>query len=106
MEVSKNSFKFKTWFDKLPDWVNHNDLYMITLLNSTCLQKLQEKKQLKLKYQLRHQTEKNDKTRYTSQKSIHHKRLGPRPLGPGEIDGLLVPPGKACFRLTDYLITG
>ena len=25
--------------------------------------------------------------------------LGPRPLGPGEIDGLLVPPGKACFTV-------
>ena len=31
---------------------------------------------------------------------------GPRPLGPKEIDGLLVPPGKACSLLTDHLITG
>ena len=29
-----------------------------------------------------------------------------RPLGLGEIDGLLVPPGKAAHLLTDYLITG
>ena len=29
----------------------------------------------------------------------------PRPLGPKEIDGLLVPPGKACTMLTGYLIT-
>ena len=31
---------------------------------------------------------------------------GPRPLGPKEIDGLLLPPGKACSLLTDHLITG
>ena len=30
----------------------------------------------------------------------------PAHLGPGEIDGLLVPPGKACSLLTDYLNTG
>ena len=30
----------------------------------------------------------------------------PRPLGPKEIDGLLVPPGKASTLLTDHLITG
>ena len=30
---------------------------------------------------------------------------GPRPLGPKEIDGLLVPPGKAYSMLTGYLIT-
>ena len=30
----------------------------------------------------------------------------PRPLGPKEIDGLLVPPGKAYTLLTDHLITG
>ena len=30
----------------------------------------------------------------------------PRPLGPKEIDGLLVPPGTACSLLTDHLITG
>ena len=29
---------------------------------------------------------------------------GPRPLGPKEIDGLLVPPGKAYTLLTDHLI--
>ena len=28
------------------------------------------------------------------------------PLGLGEIDGLLVPPGKAYKLLTDHLITG
>ena len=27
--------------------------------------------------------------------------MGPRPLGPKEIDGLLVPPGKASMLLTD-----
>ena len=32
--------------------------------------------------------------------------LGPRPLGPKEIDGLLVSPGKASLLLTDHLITG
>ena len=32
--------------------------------------------------------------------------LGPRPLGPKEIDGLLVSPGKASSLLTDHLITG
>ena len=31
---------------------------------------------------------------------------GPRPLGPKEIDGLLVHPGKAYTLLTDHLITG
>ena len=31
---------------------------------------------------------------------------GGRPLGPKEIDGLLVAPGKACTLLTDYLIIG
>ena len=31
---------------------------------------------------------------------------GPCPLGPKEIDGLLVPPGKASSLLTDHLITG
>ena len=30
----------------------------------------------------------------------------PRPLGPKEIDGLLVPPGKGYLLLTDHLITG
>ena len=29
--------------------------------------------------------------------------LGPRPLGPKEIDGLLVPPGKAYTLLTNHL---
>ena len=33
------------------------------------------------------------------------KLLGPRPLGSKEIDGLLVPPGKAYTLLTDHLIT-
>ena len=28
------------------------------------------------------------------------------PLGPKEIDKLLVPPGKASLLLTDHLITG
>ena len=32
--------------------------------------------------------------------------MGPCPLGPKEIDGLLVPPGKAYTLLTDHLITG
>ena len=32
--------------------------------------------------------------------------MGPCPLGPKEIDGLLVPPGKAYTLLTDRLITG
>ena len=32
--------------------------------------------------------------------------LGPRPLGPKEIDVLLVPPGKAYTMLTGYLISG
>ena len=31
---------------------------------------------------------------------------GPRPLWPKEIDGLLVPPGKAYTLPTDCLITG
>ena len=34
------------------------------------------------------------------------QRFGPRPLGPKEIDGLLVSPGKASLLLTDHLITG
>ena len=32
-------------------------------------------------------------------------QYGPRPLGPKEIDGLLVPPSKAFSLLTDHLIT-
>ena len=32
--------------------------------------------------------------------------MGPRPLGSKEIDGLLVPPGKAPSLLTGHLITG
>ena len=32
--------------------------------------------------------------------------MGPRPMGPKEIDGLFVPPGKAYTLLTNYLITG
>ena len=31
---------------------------------------------------------------------------GTRPFGPKEIDGLLVPPGKASTLLTDHLLTG
>ena len=31
---------------------------------------------------------------------------GPCPLGPTEIYGLFVPPGKAYMLLTDHLITG
>ena len=31
--------------------------------------------------------------------------MGVRPLGPKEIDGLLVPPGKANTLLADHLIT-
>ena len=32
--------------------------------------------------------------------------MGTRSLGPKEIDGLLVPKGKAYTLLTDHLITG
>ena len=32
--------------------------------------------------------------------------MGIRPLGSKEIDGLLVPPGKAYMLLPDHLITG
>ena len=32
--------------------------------------------------------------------------LAPANRGPGVIDGLLVPPGKASNLLTDHLITG
>ena len=32
--------------------------------------------------------------------------MGTRPLGPKEIDSLLVPPGKAYTLLTGHLITG
>ena len=32
--------------------------------------------------------------------------MGLCPLGPIEIDGLLVPPGKSSLLLTDHLITG
>ena len=32
--------------------------------------------------------------------------MDPRPLGPKEIDGLLVPPGKASTLLIDHLISG
>ena len=32
--------------------------------------------------------------------------MGPCPFGPEEIDGLLVPPGKAYALLTAHLITG
>ena len=35
-----------------------------------------------------------------------NESVSPRPLGPKEIDGLLVPPGKACSLLTDHPITG
>ena len=45
--------------------------------------------------------------------SFHHfakiqnmTSYGPSPLGPKEIEGLLVPPGKANTLLTDHLITG
>ena len=31
---------------------------------------------------------------------------GPPPIGPKEIDGMLVPPGKAYVLLTDHLFTG
>ena len=43
---------------------------------------------------------------YLSMVHIRLANMGPRPLGPKEIDGLLVPPGKACSLLTDHLITG
>ena len=43
---------------------------------------------------------------YYHSKPIRTFKGSPRPLGPGEIDGLLVPPGKAFSLLTDYLITG
>ena len=39
-------------------------------------------------------------TRYVLHTMILHEILGPRPLGPKEIDGLLVPPGKAYTMLT------
>ena len=32
--------------------------------------------------------------------------MGPRPLGPKEIDGLLVSPGKDYTLLTGHMITG
>ena len=32
--------------------------------------------------------------------------MGPDPLEPKEIDGLLVPPGKSYMLLNDHLITG
>ena len=32
--------------------------------------------------------------------------MGPRPMGPKEIDGLLVPPGKVYTLLTEHLIIG
>ena len=37
---------------------------------------------------------------------LHIKFGTPRLLGPKEIEGLLVPPGKACLLLADHLITG
>ena len=39
---------------------------------------------------------------------MHILNKGPRPLvpRPGEIDGLLVPPGKASYLLTNHMITG
>ena len=44
---------------------------------------------------------------HTVSLSTAHKNLcGSRPFGPKEIDGLLVPPGKAHTLLTDHLITG
>ena len=33
------------------------------------------------------------------------ENMGPRPFGSKEIDGLLVPPGKASTLLTDHRIT-
>ena len=38
---------------------------------------------------------------------LKHKvwNMDPRPLGPKDIDGLLLPPGKAYTLLTDHLIT-
>ena len=45
-------------------------------------------------------------TRAAKHSSVHIVHFGPRPLGPKEIDGLLVSPGKASSLLTDYLITG
>ena len=39
-------------------------------------------------------------------KILNKEMIGPRPLGPKEIDGLLVPRGKAHTLLTDHLITG
>ena len=32
--------------------------------------------------------------------------MGPRQLGPNEIDGLLVPQGNAYLLLTGHLVTG
>ena len=54
----------------------------------------------------------NPKTRFLALRVIvlqeFHtcKCMGPCPLGSKEIDGLLVPPGKASLLLTDHLITG
>ena len=42
----------------------------------------------------------------TTQSGRGGGNMGSRPLGPKEIDGLLVSPGKACSLLTDHLITG
>ena len=44
--------------------------------------------------------------KYFSHNTMSNVTMGPRPLGPKEIDGLLVSPGKAFSLLTDYLITG
>ena len=41
-----------------------------------------------------------------TEKKISERLWGPRPLEPKEIDGLLMPAGKASMLLTDHLITG
>ena len=43
---------------------------------------------------------------YATSIGFHLCHIGLRPLGPKEIDGLLVPPGKPSLLLTDHLITG
>ena len=43
---------------------------------------------------------------YSAQYSVVGWEYGPLPIGPKEIDVLLVLPGKACRLLTDHLITG
>ena len=48
----------------------------------------------------------NTDTKHNTRSRVAGWKYGPRPLGPKEIDGLLVPPCKAFTLLTDHLITG